>query len=422
MNSTDDNTTPGSGCCGEKPPAEDAGTCCASSSGAPTAQEAEAGACHETKSQEQRHGAPAAACCAPAPASGASCHTEESGDGCCGPTQRRDYLLWGSAAVVGIGYLLGAFMPHAHDNALGVFAGGIFELFNRMWWGLLIGIFFVGLLGRVPRELVIGLLGRKAGTGGLLRATLAGVFLDLCSHGILAVGMKLYERGASAGQVMAFLLASPWNSFSLTLILFGLIGMGWTFTFIVLSAVIGVVTGLVFDALVARGTLPPNPAREQLGAERPLGEVWSEVRGAARFSPSGAWDIFREGIAGSRPVIRWSLFGLALAGAIRALVPMDDFATWFGASFAGLWLTLLATTIIEVCSEGSTPIAADLMNRAQAPGNAFTFLMAGVATDYTEVMTLRETTHSWKIALFLPLVTVPQVMLVGFILNQFSPG
>jgi uncharacterized membrane protein YraQ (UPF0718 family) len=62
----------------------------------------------------------------------------------------------------------------------------------------------------------------------MFRATLAGVCLDLCSHGILAVGMKLYERGASTGQVMAFLLASPWNSFSLTLILFGLIGVSWT--------------------------------------------------------------------------------------------------------------------------------------------------------------------------------------------------
>ena len=33
------------------------------------------------------------------------------------------------------------------------------------------------------------------------------------------VGAKLYERGASIGQVMAFLIASPWNSFSLTLTL-----------------------------------------------------------------------------------------------------------------------------------------------------------------------------------------------------------
>ena len=40
----------------------------------------------------------------------------------------------------------------------------------------------------------------------------------------------------------------------------------------------------------------------------------------------------------------------------------------FGASFVGLWLTLLAATIIEVCSEGATPIAADVYAYDQDPG------------------------------------------------------
>ena len=79
--------------------------------------------------------------------------------------------------------------------------------------------------------------------------------------------------------------------------------------------------------------------------------------------------------------------------------------------------TLIAATVIEVCSEGSTPIAADLLNRAQAPGNAFTFMMAGVATDYTEIMVLKDTTKSWKIALFLPLITLPQIIAVGYVMN-----
>jgi uncharacterized membrane protein YraQ (UPF0718 family) len=73
-------------------------------------------------------------------------------------------------------------------------------------------------------------------------------------------------------------------------------------------------------------------------------------------------------------------------------VPTEIFATWFGATLLGLLTTLIAATIIEVCSEGSVPIAADLMTRAQAPGNAFTFLMAGAATDYTEIMVLRPVT------------------------------
>ena len=46
--------------------------------------------------------------------------------------------------------------------------------------------------------------------------------------------------------------------------------------------------------------------------------------------------------------------------------------------------------------------------------------MAGAATDYTEVMGLKERTGSWKIALFLPLVTVPQVLALGYILNFFG--
>jgi uncharacterized membrane protein YraQ (UPF0718 family) len=288
-----------------------------------------------------------------------------------------------------------------------------------MWWGIAIGVIFVGILDRVPRDLVMGMLGRDGGISSLFRATLAGVFLDLCSHGILAVGMKLYERGASAGQVMAFLLASPWNSFSLTLILFGLIGVSWTLLFILLSLVIGIITGAIFDLLVQRGQLPANPWYEQLRERQPLAVLLKEFRQSIRFSLSGSAAIVRDGFAGSRVVIRWSLFGLVLAGLIRALVPEESFATWFGATMGGLWLTLLATTVIEVCSEGSTPIAADLMNRAGAPGNSFTFLIAGVATDYTEIMSIRDTTRSWRIALFLPLITVPQIVLIGAVLNQF---
>lgn len=216
--------------------------CCAHEAAAP------APACHATAAAgpaspaSPASAASADSCCAagesaPAPA----CHGDmpAAEDSCCETPPRRDYFLWTCLAIVAAAYPVGAVLRHDHDSVLGIFTGGIFELFNMMWWGLAIGVVFVGILGRVPRELVMGMLGRDGGLVGLLRATLAGVFLDLCSHGILAVGMKLYERGASVGQVMAFLLARPWNSLSLTLILFGLIGVSWTLLFTLLSLVIG---------------------------------------------------------------------------------------------------------------------------------------------------------------------------------------
>jgi hypothetical protein len=43
--------------------------------------------------------------------------------------------------------------------------------------------------------------------------------------------------------------------------------------------------------------------------------------------------------------------------------------------------------------------------------------MAGVATDYTEILILREVTGRLKAALLLPLLTVPQVLVIGWALN-----
>ncbi len=347
------------------------------------------------------------------------CH-EPQQDHCASTAGKRDWFLWTVVAAVVALYVAGLMVPHtAEAGRFAILSHGVVELFNKMWWGLAIGVIFVGILGRIPRDLVMSVLGHRDGFGSLLRATLAGVFLDLCSHGILAVGMKLYERGATVGQVMAFLLASPWNSFSLTLILFGLIGVGWTLLFIALSVVVGLVTGLVFERLVAAGTLPQNPYRDTLDPEAKFADLWVEFRRGWAFSLAGFGRLLVEGLQGARVVIRWGLFGILLASLIRALVPPDQFSAWFGASVAGLGLTLLAATVIEVCSEGSTPLAADIMNRAGAPGNGFTFLMAGVATDYTEIMSIRDTMASWKIALFLPLVSLPQILLIGFVLNQF---
>ena len=359
-------------------------------------------------------------CCEPQPQAAGACHPVNACHGEAVSKPRPDWFLYLCLGAIAVLYGAGQLYPGAaQGSAVQMLAGSVVELFNKMWWGLALGVFFVGLLARIPRDLVMSVLGHRKGFKSLLRATLAGVLLDLCSHGILAVGMKLYERGASVGQVMAFLLASPWNSFSLTLILMGLIGVGWTLLFLLLSLLIGLLSGTIFDHFVSRKILPENPWREHLDETADSALLWSEFRTGWSFSAVGLGNLLLDGVRGSRVVIRWALFGILLASLLRVLVPEDAFATWFGASIAGLGLTLLAATVIEVCSEGATPLAADLMNRAAAPGNSFTFLMAGVATDYTEIMSIRETASSWKIALFLPLVSVPQILVLGFILNHF---
>lgn len=340
---------------------------------------------------------------------------------CCDTDSKKfDYLLWCSAGFVIFFYavhLINPSLPLAYADKIHGLGHASFDLVNTMAWGALFGILMVALLSRLPREIVISALGTNRGWQGLLRATGAGVLLDLCSHGILMVGAKLYERGVSTGQVMAFLIASPWNSFSLTLILIALIGLTWTLLFIVLSIAIALVTGFIFDVLVEKNVLPRNPNRCDLPEDYQLVPAIKNELASIRITPKSILVFITDGIKESRTVLRWLFFGIVLASLIRVFVPEDIFGTYFGPSILGLGVTLVAATILEVCSEGSTPIAADIFNRAGAPGNSFAFLMTGVSTDYTEIMVLKETTRSWKLALFLPLVTLPQVIMIALIIN-----
>ncbi len=341
-------------------------------------------------------------------------------ESCCHESQSRfDWILYGSLLLVIPAYVASYFIPHS-ESILSQFTHAIREFMDLMWWGLLLGIIAVGFLQYVPQRRVRQWLGDRSDLKGLSRSVAAGLLFDVCSHGILIIGMQLYRRGLSLGQTMAFLIASPWNSLSLTFILIGLIGWKWTLLFMGLSAVIAFTSGLIFNALEKRSIVPSNPYRLDLENEEDTEPGFREQIRPLLANPSGWGKWLAAALNESRMIIRWILFGTVLAALLRILLHPDIFANWFGPSVLGLGLTLIAATVIEVCSEGSSPIAADLINRAGAPGNGFTFLMAGVATDYTEIMALRETTRSWKIALLLPAITVPQILVIGWFLNSLS--
>jgi len=384
---------------------------------------------HQHDHDDHCHDKPApaktASCCAPAaPVVDDCCAPKAPVDSCCdtGTSARRiDWLLWSTMLPIIALFVFHIAVPDSMSiPVLGTLSHSVYDLVGTMWWGMIAAIFFVGLLNRIPRELVMGVLGQGGTFSGLLRATGAGLLLDLCSHGILMIGMKLYQRGASLGQIFAFLIASPWNSLSLTIILVALIGLPWTLLFIVLSMLIGVSAGYLVDRAVAAGKLPANPNHvAQTGPLDWRGQLRTVYRDQD-WSARGIGDMLWQGLMDSRMVLRWVFLGIVLASLIRTFVTDDWLQMLFGPTLAGLGLTLVAATILEVCSEGATPVAAELFTRAAAPGNAFAFLMAGVATDYTEIMSLKDTTRSWKIALSLPLYTLPQVIFIGWVLNRFG--
>jgi len=61
-------------------------------------------------------------------------------------------------------------------------------------------------------------------------------------------------------------------------------------------------------------------------------------------------------------------------------------------------------------------MAFEIFKQTGAFGSSYVFLMAGVATDYTEIGLIWSNIGR-RAAIFLPVITVPQIMLPGYLFN-----
>ena len=123
----------------------------------------------------------------------------------------------------------------------------------------------------------------------------------------------------------------------------------------------------------------------------------------------GAWRL-------TQMMLWWILVGMVIASFLGAYVPAEIFRQYLAPTVAGMAVTLVLATVMEVCSEGTAPLAFEIYRQTAALGNSFVFLMAGVVTDYTEIGILWHTIGR-RTAVWLPLLTVPQVLVWGALAN-----
>ncbi|MBT8066600.1 MAG: permease [Gammaproteobacteria bacterium] len=280
-----------------------------------------------------------------------------------------------------------------------------------IWWAVLVGLLLGGVIDYfVPDGFIVRVLGKRSKVT-LINAVIAGFLMSACSHGILAIAIQLYKKGASVPAVITFLLASPWANLPMTVLLFGF--FGWKgILFVGGAMVIALITGLIFTFLDELGWIE-GPAKdvqvEDISWDRVKNfDLQKSVKGVAAGSVSLA-----------NMVLWWILIGILAAALIGAYVPAHWFMQYLGPDFTGMLVTLLFATVLEVCSEGTSPIAFEIFNKTGALGNPFIFLMAGVATDYTEIGLLW-TNIGRRTAIWLPVVTVPQILVFAVLLNKFA--
>lgn len=282
------------------------------------------------------------------------------------------------------------------------------DYLKLIWWAILLGFFLGGIIEYfVPDGFIFKFLGGRRPLT-LIYAVIAGFIMSACSHGILALAIQLYKKGASIPATITFLMASPWANLPVTILLFSFFGSK-AFFFVGGAMVVALITGFVFTFLEKWGLIEQSqkPAAQET-------YHWDRLR---HFNFGEAWrGVFSGAIHLMNMVFWWIIIGFLAAVFIRAYVPAHIFVEWLGPGVGGVLITLAVATVIEICSEGSAPLAFEIFNKVGSFGNPFVFLMAGVATDYTEIGLLW-TNIGKRTAIWLPIVAVPQIVALGLLFN-----
>ena len=279
----------------------------------------------------------------------------------------------------------------------------LWSLMKDMSPYLLLGFLIAGILSVVisPTSVEKNLGGK--GLFPIVKASLFGIPLPLCSCGVIPVATSLYKHGANKSATTSFLISTPQTGVDSILVTYSLLGPIFAIFRPIAALLAGIVGGLAVE--IADNGSEPNV--------KPSTEVIDNNK-------SFFTRIYEYGfISLPQDIGKPLILGIMVAAMISMVVPDDFFASYFDNEFMGLIIMMFAGIPIYVCATASVPIALSLMSIGLSPGAAFVFLMTGPATNAATISTV------WKIlgkkTAFIYLLAVSGSSLVaGFFINLFS--
>lgn len=286
------------------------------------------------------------------------------------------------------------------------------ELTVEMAPYLLLGFAIAGAISAfLTPEIVERHLGGR-GLWPVVKASLFGIPLPLCSCGVIPVTASLRKHGAGKGATLSFLLSTPQTGVDSILVTYSMLGPIFAVFRPIAAFVTGLVGGMAADIL--DGDDPKAPGSATCNEE--------ECCGANTQRPNRFTRALRHGfIVLPRDIAVPMIVGILIAGTVAAVVPDDFFAGHLGTGIVSMLIMMAVSVPVYVCAIASVPIAAAMILKGLSVGAAFVFLVAGPATNAATLTTL------WKIlgrrSVFIYLATVALTALAsGIAMNAIFAG
>ena len=125
------------------------------------------------------------------------------------------------------------------------FFNNFITLLNAMSIYIIVGLFFAGILKQIiPDNFVTKHLGKNS-SSAVVKATLFGIPLPVCSCSVIPLAQGLRKEGASKGSVQSFLISTPITGVDSILATYSLFGFVFTTFRVISSIIIAISVGLI---------------------------------------------------------------------------------------------------------------------------------------------------------------------------------
>jgi len=242
---------------------------------------------------------------------------------------------------------------------------------------IIFGILFAGILKQIiPKDFVSKHLGND-NFSSVIKASLFGIPLPLCSCSVIPFATSLKKEGASSGSVLSFLISTPITGADSILATYGF--FGWIFTIyrVITSLIIAIVAGILQNLFskediedIEDNTKEHKSCCCNNTCENKTINKFSikEVFNYAIF------DVFKDF---AKPLF----WGLIAGSIITTLMPQNMMEYLSSNIFITYLIILLFSMPLYICATASLPIAASLIAAGLSGGAAFILLSAGPATN-----------------------------------------
>jgi uncharacterized membrane protein YraQ (UPF0718 family) len=304
------------------------------------------------------------------------------------------------------------------------FFTALIELSNAMAPYILFGLIFAGILHEfVPDTIVTKHLG-KDNIFSVIKATLFGVPLPVCSCGVIPLATSIKKSGASKGSTLSFLISTPITGVDSILATYGI--FGWIFTIyrVITSMIIAMVAGILTN-LFDREETPSKPAFSAIKAPNTFSSVMpiqKEKEEDSCCSTAASCCNTEEKTFWITSALRYAfvtllgdiakplVWGLLVGALITVAIPESISEILTEYSWFSYVIVIAIAVPMYVCATASLPIAAGLMLSGVSAGAAFVFLSAGPATNTVTIGVVKKMLGSRSLAIYLGSIIIGSIV------------